>query len=506
MNTRLTAPSSGTPAGTRGTTVTGRRRAARPVAVLAALCTALVALPATAAQAEEEPSKGPGQPAEYEAASDAKAVKGAASSTDAPELPDTGYYTDTIGRGETKYYRVDLDDRSSAYLSALAHPKVGSKVGDFDKLEVQLESTASTTCSSDKASFEGGTTAYPIVAFASRRVGGDSQKCLSADQYLFKVVRDDEPTSDPGDWPLELRYSLEPGLNGSLPAPPAEGSWSTEPPAPPTGEAREVEGGAGLSTARPVSEGVWRDTVLPGETRYYRVPVDFGQQLFARAELPNAPKGDDTSGDMTFDAFALHAYTPSGAAVVSDNFERYDGGQNAVSLGLRPVEYGNRFDDKGKAVSTAGFYTLAVTMTPDLQRYFPTGVKMTLRVKLRGEAKEAPDYVDDAKAAGFAVTDQDKKAAEQGLTSADAQESDTLKLVGVIGIGAGVALVLGLGLWTLLARRRTAGATGVVSGSAAPGGPGTPGSPPIAGQSGAGPGGPAGMGPNAAPPPGSWQQ
>ena len=508
MNTRLTAPFSGTPAGTRGTTVTGRRRAARSVAALAALCTALVVLPATAAQAEDEPSKGPGQPAEYEVASDAKAVKGAASSTDAPELPDTGYYTDTIGRGETKYYRVDLDDKSSAYLSALAHPKVGNKVGDFDQLEVQLESTDSTTCSSDKASFRGGTTAYPIVAFASRRIGGDSERCLSADQYLFKVVREDEPTSDPGDWPLELRYALEPGLNGSLPAPPVEGSWSTEPPAPPTGEAKEVEGGAGLSTARPVSEGVWRDIVLPGETRYYRVPVDFGQQLFARAELPNAPKGED-SGDMAFDAFALHAHTPSGAAVVQNNFQRYDGGQNAASLGLRPVEYGNRFDDEGKAVSTAGFYTLAVTVTPDLQRHFPTGVKMTLRVKLRGEAKEAPDYVDDAKAAGFAVTDQDKKAAEQGLTSADVSENDTLKLFGIIGVGAGVALVLGLGLWTLLARRPAAGGTsdtGAVNGPGTPGGPETPGGPPVAGQPGAGPGGPAALGQNAGPQPRSWQR
>lgn len=506
MNTRLTAPwggtsrTGGTAGRAGGAVVSGRRRVARSVAVLAALCTAVVVLPGAAAQAEDEPGKGSGQPAAYEVASDAKAVKGTASSTDAPELPDTGYYTDSIGRGETKYYRVDLDDKSSAYLSALAHPKVGGKVGDFDKLEVQLESTDGTTCSSDDASFQGGTTAYPIVAFAARRVGEDSAKCLAADQYLFKVVRDDEPTSDPGDWPLELRYALEPGLNGSLPAPPVDGTWSTEPPTPPTGEAREVEGGAGLSTARPVSEGVWRDTVLPGETRYYRVPVDFGQQLFARAELPNAPKGGDPA-DMSFDAFALHAYTPSGAAVVYDNFQQYDGSQSAASLGLRPVEYGNRFDSKGKAISTAGFYTLAVTVTPDLQRHFPAGVKVTLRVKLRGEAKEAPDYVEDAKAAGFAVTDQDRKAAEQGLTSAEeASGSSALKLVGIAGLGAGVALVLGLGLWTLLARRRAAGAPGA-GGPGGPAGPGTPGGPGAPG--GSMPGGPM---PNAGPPPGSWQQ
>lgn len=420
--------------------------------LLAGLCTAALALPAPAYAEDGTPA----EPADYTAASDAEEIKGTASSSDAPELAEPGFFTDTIGRGETKYYRVDLDAKSTAYVSALAHPKVGNKVGSSDRLEVRMEGTDGTTCSSDSTSFNGADAPYPIGALASRRIGGDTASCQSADQYLVKVSRADRPTADPGDWPIELRYQLEPGLEGSLPAPPAEGSWSTEPPALPAGEAKRIEGGTGMSSATPLSDGVWRDTVLPGETRFYRVPVDFGQQLFARAQLPNAASdGSDGSPRRTvFGGFGLHVFSPGGARVVQGNFKSYDGGQNATSIGLRPVDYGNRFGTEDPAVSTAGFYILALTLAPNLKQYFPDGADLTLRVKLRGEAKEAPEYLDDARAAGFGVNEDDKAAAEEGRSHEEPRGNQAMRMVGVTGVSTGTALLLALAVWTWVARRR----------------------------------------------------
>ncbi|MBU7597815.1 hypothetical protein JGS22_009330 [Streptomyces sp. P38-E01] len=458
---------------TRSGARTGRPRANLSVAALAALCTAAVALPATTARAADEQGGSAAEPAAYTVAEDAREVEGTEGSTDAPELTDTGYYKDSLGPGETKHYRVDLDSEQTAHLSALAHPAAGIKLGDHDSLEVELAGTDGTSCSSDDASFRGDTTPYPVVAYASRRVGGDSDECQKADQYLFAVTRSDESGSDPGDWPIEIRYALEPGLKGSRPAVPPKGSWSSEPPAPPSGQAKEVRGGTGMSTARPVGAGVWRDRVLPGETRYYRVPVDFGQQLFARVELPNAPKaGEESSRETAYKGFALHAYTSAGCAVVHDNFESYDGGQSAASLGLRPIDYGNRYDREGRALSTAGFYTLAVTMSADLQQYFPEdGAAVTLRVNLRGAPEEAPDYDGDARAAGFAVTDEDRDAARDGLSADEAAGSGAMLVVGIVGIGSGVALVLGLGAWAALARRRTPAAGAGAGAGVGGGGP-----------------------------------
>lgn len=446
-----------------------RRRTLNSAArsAVTALCTAAVVLQGTAVASDGDRTHGgtaqsadvaesadAAEPAEYDVAEDAEAVKGATSSTDAPELAEPGYFTDSIGRGEEKYYRVDLDAKSTAYLSALAHPKAASKVGNFDALKLELQSTDGERCSSNDTSFGGDKVAYPIGDMVSRRIGVD-ESCQTAGPYLFKVSREDQATSDPGDWPIELRYMLEPGLKGSLPAPPPAGSWSSEPPSPPSGEAKQVRGGSGISSAPAVGDGVWRDKVLPGETRFYQVPLDWGQQIFARAELPNADvKKSDGSGTYVFDAFGLNLFSPTGAEIVSKNFQRYQGEQNSAAIGGRPVEYGNRFDDEGRAVSTAGFYTVAITLSQDLKQYFPNGVNLTLRVKIKGAAKEAPNYEGDAQAAGFALTDEDKDAAKKGMVAAEAGDNGNLRWIGVVGIGAGVALLLGLGLWTLIGRRR----------------------------------------------------
>lgn len=426
------------------------RGAKRTVAVVAALCAAAVTLPGVAAAQDGEE---PREPAPYEVSGDAEAIKGANSSTDAPKLADPGYFTDSIGRGEEKYYRVDLDASSTAYLSALAHPEVGSKVGTVDRLRLELLSTGGDKCSTNTAGFTNVQVAHPIGNMVSRRIGAD-ENCQTAGPYLLKVAREDKPASDPADWPIEIRYMLEPGLRGSLPAPPAEGSWSIDPPSPPSGEATRIEGGNGITTAPAVGDGVWRDRVMPGETRFYRVPLDWGQQLFAQGELPDAAD-KESRGRFLSRAFAMNLYSPTGAGIVSKNFQTYKGEQTAGVLGSRPVHYGNRFDREGKAISTAGFYTIAFTASPDLVGYFPNGVNLTLRVKIRGEAEEAPDYDGDAEAAGLAVSDEDREAAQRGVVSTGADDSgDQMRLLGVTGIGVGTALIVGLGLWTLLGRRR----------------------------------------------------
>lgn len=63
-------------------------------------------------------------------------------------------------------------------------------------------------------------------------------------------------------------------------------------------------------------------------------------------------------------------------------------------------------------------------------------------------------------AGDFEVTEDDQEAADSGKSAPEVEKSGSMKLVAAAGIGAGTVLVLGLGVWTLLARRRTAALPG----------------------------------------------
>ncbi|MGP3998516.1 hypothetical protein [Streptomyces sp. 8N706] len=429
-----------------------RRRAGRGgLAAVAALC-AVAVMPGTAL------ADGAGDLPAYRTAEGAKKAHGVASSADAETIA-PGVYTDTIGRGEERYYGVTLDAKSSAFISAVAAPAPGTKIADYgDTLKVVLEDNEGNECGSGDATFAGDGMAYPIGAYASRRIGGGVTQCQSPGPYLLKVAREGEATSDPGRWPIEIRYMSEPGLKGSIPAEPGKGSWSSATPVPPSGATKkEARGGTGFNDARSVGKGVWRDRIKPGETRFYRVPVDWGQQLNVSAELPNAPGNKDISDGYVPQGLGLAAYNPARGAVDDDNFADYEGKQSAAKLFTAPVDYGNRFSSTAdiSAMCFAGWYYLAVSMHPDTAQFFKSGTDLTLRVDLKGSPKAGPAYAGDAAKAGFGVTADDREMADKGQTAAESAESDTMGLVATAGIGTGTVLVLGLGVWMLVARRRT---------------------------------------------------
>ncbi|WP_066929563.1 hypothetical protein [Streptomyces sp. NBRC 110611] len=421
----------------------------------------------------------------YRMADGATAVKGTPGADDAPQLH-PGLHTDAIRRGEQKHYAVTLDDRHSAYFSVVAAPLPGTKVEDYkDELTISVQNHEGRTCSADASpTFNGGGMAYPIADYATRRIGADRTSCQQAGPYHVVVTRKGAVTSGPGTWPIELDYVNEPLLKGSAPARPGKGTWSTvAPPAPRTGTTRRtVAGGTGFNDAGSVGPGVWKDHIRPGETRFYRVPVDWGQRLNLSADVshapstsssrpsassrpssptsPSSPRSAASSAFIT-DALGLSVYNPARGAVSTDRFVAYRGKQATARKFTAPVDYGNRFHPSHSvsAMRFAGWYYLEVSLHPDTARYFPDGTDLTLGVDVRGTAKPGPGYAEPAGI--FSVTPEDRETARDGRTAQEAERSGTLTTVGYAGIGTGAALLVGLGAWTLLARR-----------SASPGPPG----------------------------------
>ena len=233
-------------------------------------------------------------------------------------------------------------------------------------------------------------------------------------------------------------------------------TWNSAFPEAVGGAAETREGGTSFNDATALEQGVWRDGVGAGQTLFYRVPVDWGQQLYATAELDGAVSGDGFLGN----ALVMSLYNPV-RAFVEDADTGYDGtATSAVLEPLPSVAHENRYavDDRVNGMRFAGWYYLAVHLGAKVADKFGEGpFELTLRVRLSGTGRAGPVYAGQAAPHGvFDVTDGDRRSAASGVAGGhDGRDKDTLmKLVAAGGIGAGSALVLGLGVWTVAARRR----------------------------------------------------
>ncbi|WNZ10196.1 hypothetical protein [Streptomyces sp. 11x1] len=464
-------------------------------------------------------------PAPYSYAEDARAVEGAPSSTGAVRLAAGRTYRSSIGPGGKLYYRLDLGAATNAYISATAVPEEGSAVGSADGVRVSVQDADAHRCSYKTARFGPTRSAHPVTAWASREVGTDEYMCQGAGVYYVVVERvgsavgagsgtsagsasgsatGSETGSSSGsasgsvtgspsegaseEWGLELGFVSEPAVTkgGSTSAPQ---SWNSASPDAVSGDPEPRRGGSGFAAASPVAQGVWQDEVgiRSGETLFYKVPVGWGQQLQATAELGSTTEGDGYIGN----AFVMSLYNPV-RGLVDDRTANYGGDQRSVSLDpLPPVVYENRFspDDEVGGMRFAGWYYLALHLgTSVADRFGDEPVGLTLRVRLEGEAGAGPGYLGDSEPRGvFEVTEGDREAAENGITGdtleggsrdggdgggpGDSDEGKgsgnslasgdrrlAMTVVAAGGLGAGSLLVLGLLAWTLVARRRASAA------------------------------------------------
>ncbi|MFE5143957.1 hypothetical protein ACFRDV_41135 [Streptomyces fagopyri] len=448
-------------------------RALGALALGAALC-ATSALGARASAASVPAESGAPKPYAY--AEDDTTVEGTASTTNAALLEPGRTYRSSIGEGGKLYFRLALDATSNAYVSATAVPGPGAAVSYADGVKVSVQDDNSRRCSSSAAAHFGASESpRPLAAWASREIGPTKYSCQTAGTYYVVVERVDPSGSSasssrsPGDWDLELGYVSEPALRkaGSTKAPEA---WNSASPGPLQGDARARAGGAGFATAARLGEGVWKDGISPGQTLFYKVPVDWGQQLYAGAELGSSTGGDGFVGT----ALVVSLYNPV-RGYVDDVGCGYDGGQRAAVLDpLPPVAYGNRYalNDRTSAMRFAGSYYLAVHLAAQVAGKFGDGpLGLTLRVRVEGAAHAGPDYAGRADprdvfdaAAGAAAAEVSGGTAAGGAggagdraTGSGAAGDPHMKAVAAGGLGTGTALVLVLAVWTAVARRRARG-------------------------------------------------
>jgi Ca-activated chloride channel family protein len=325
---------------------------------------------------------------------------GGTASGQAPLLA-PGTYTDTIGPGQTRWYAVRLDAASTADLSATAVPRPGAAVGFGDGLELRLTTTGAYayTCDTQSARFGQGEGAMNLTGAVSRIPSENGQSdCDRAGRYLLAVHRTTAAGSDRRRWPVELTYGNEAPLPaGTVPAG-ARTDYGPAP-APVTGTAKDITGGTGFNDAAAVGTGVWRDRLLPAQTRYYKVRLGWGQQLSYAAEFANEPGSTPGSVAAVSAVVGTWLYAP-GRLPVQDasggvGNRLYIGSPVSVGFGTVPVTWTNRWVGYGPAreVRRAGDYWIAIGLGPGAAQLAPnTAVGVVLRVRVSGQELAGPQY------------------------------------------------------------------------------------------------------------------
>ncbi|MFD5574357.1 hypothetical protein [Streptomyces cadmiisoli] len=418
----------------------------RAVLAAAAMGTtaALTAPPATAAGTAD----GPG----YAFDDNARSVPAATSEAGAARLEPGRTYRSTLPAGAEAHYRLVLDADSDTYVSATAVPAPDAEVTAVEGIKVTVRDAEGSTCSSDSTTFGAGRSPHPVAAWGAREAGGS--RCQHAGTYYVVVERAGTRDSVSGDWDLELTAVEEPDLTGTATTK-APQSWNSATPEPPADEPVRRSGGAGFSTAAAVRQGVWATGIQPGQTLFYEVPVDWGQQLYATAELGRADEG----AGYVVGALDLSLYNPV-RGPVEDAGVGYDGKPRSAALDpLPPVAHVNRhsFTQRVAGMRFAGSYYLVVHLSADVAEEFGEGpFGLTLRVAVTGTPQEGPDYAGQPVPEDvFEVAGGAPGGGTGGSGPGGAAGGDTaMTALAVGGIGAGTVILVGLGVWTAAARRR----------------------------------------------------
>ncbi|WP_369390533.1 hypothetical protein AB5J72_25040 [Streptomyces sp. CG1] len=418
--------------------------------LLSGLC-ALLVLPtvgtAPAAAAEDGRS--------YAFAPGARDVAGATGPATAGRLDPGRIYRSSLPRNGRLYYRLDLTAADTAYVPVTAVPPANATVSATDGIRVSVQDAQGTPCGYAAARFGAGLSPRPVTALGQREAG--KALCQGKGTFYVLVERLDAEgsgTAGPAQrWGLEIAPATEPGpaRAGSTSAPQ---TWDSATPEPLGGTPRDASGGTGFASARALGQGVWRTGLVPGETRFYKVPVDWGRQLNASAELDGASGHGYVGG-----ALNLSLYNPV-RGYVEEAALGYTGIRRpAVLTPLPPVEYANRYAAPAGVTSVrfAGDYYLVLHLSRQLTGLYGQGpFGVTLQVREAGRAHAGPQYAGrPVPGDAFTLTGPDQAAALTGGTAGIGSTGGDsgMKLVAIGGIGLGTVLLLVLAVWTLTARR-----------------------------------------------------
>jgi Ca-activated chloride channel homolog len=387
-------------------------------------------------------------------------IRGGDTVATAPEIK-PGQYLDTYARGgrsagdegTEKFYAVRLAPGDTPHFSAtLAPVPIRSETTDALVIRLAVVDAEGDSCGPtngggvDIAVF--GKVVAQTAVLDPPPVGDKpwNESCSGGDGPVYLRVTRAGDAFRTEQLPVELAFRLEPAVVD--PGPPAATERSAPLPAPAVGAARPVEGGTSFNDAPVLTPGSFTDSITTGETRYFRVPLGWGQRLAYRVSVP--------AQGLPIQTAALYVRLASPL--------RADAGQQSGNLGTlllggkddqevsgstaAPVRYANR-DAKRlelRPYQVDGYYYVVLDLSYRLGRREPVSFPFTLTVATSG-GEQGPTYQTDP--AAYGGTASPSPSASPAAASSPAPESGTpgwvpaaLAVVAVV-----VAALVAIPLW-----------------------------------------------------------
>ncbi len=418
----------------------------RTIAARALIGAALIgglSLPATA------PAAADGPPAPFAGKSvQGVDLKGAEQVPDDAPTLSPGVYRDKITSSEEGWraYRVERTaPGSTLHVSLTTRPTSYGNPDDYNTEDLRLRLLApdGTECFDDDTYLgDSGSGTTPFVTLSGAVQGkvppsddaSYESSCRNTGTFTALLGRDG-PTKT---LPAEIQVLEEPPV-GDLKNLPKGVEDTHDPKDLKASDPTPVKGGTGFTDAPEITPGTWTDTIAPGQTRVYRVRVDYGQT--ARFTV-NGPTGGFRYPSDGMDSLSIAGllYSPDRNLVEDPNTGSYGGGYNMLSsVNTAEVRYLNRFEDYTWASHMGGWYYYAVNVgTGDLGKSLKgQEIKVAFTVEVDGSASKKVDY--------------DLTAGDWG----DASEGSSTDIGAVLPwLGGGVVLLVLLGGGTWLVIRR----------------------------------------------------
>lgn len=301
---------------------------------------------------------------------------------DAPVLTPGEYLDDTLIRGSSdgsdgnkigtvRYYRIPLGPAMTPWVSATIAGDVRSEDYHSVGLRVTLVNADDDAClpATDDDVSTGDSDPMPLVTVQNGGVApgaaGWSKDCVAGAAVYLRVERLGEYRFG-HPLPVEIDVHSEPPVRSIGPGPAAGGQPTLPPPA--STAAVPATGGNNFADARNIKpSSTIADTIVAGETRFYAVPLSWGQRL--TYSLSATGMGTPVGG---FATAKVQLRNPLRTPVTADQQ-----GQNGL-FALRdspapltgdspvPVRYSNRRsnDNDIRGYAVAGTYYLLVSLSP----------------------------------------------------------------------------------------------------------------------------------------------
>jgi Ca-activated chloride channel family protein len=373
-----------------------------------------------------------------------------------------GEWTDTVKQsGGERWYRYDRRHRGSSVLFSTA---LLNRYG-AQSIELDITTEDGDSCDGDATGSPYSETAFFGVGAIAGPTEGDygvDAPCLTK-PLLIKVSR--SSGGDDFETPFTMKIAEEPRVTNADALPDGAYGMDTayvEPAA--SGSARPVTGGSSFGDAVEITGGVYRGTIVPGETQVFKVHLGWGQRLATKVLTPAmTPALADIgagSDSATLQVLNPMRVTESSLTTGVTNTGQLGSAQpSSIGAGTIPVRWRNRYTSS--ATYLDGDYYLVYSADKDKEgrsAEFP----FTLRVEVQGQETGAPTYADDGTVdtGATATPDEKETSGTAGKSTASAPSGDgtglstPVRLAAAGGLGL-VALACVAG--AVLFLRRTTG-------------------------------------------------